>query len=136
VLAKLCDQVHCGRQQWQVFQFVAEAQRRGWTACDYTVVQNGSGARRDPKHKTQDHVRNQWAFWIVLRHGPACHGPGRRLQHQLTCVVCGQPFWARRSDARTHNSACRAALHRQRSAARRAADGQRHATLSSGVRDA
>jgi len=115
VLVKLCDQVHSGRQQWQVFELVAEAQRRGWTACDYTVVQNGTGARRDPKHNAKYHVRNQWAFWLVLRNGSACHGPpGRRLKHELTCVVCGKPFSARRSDAKTHDGTCRATLHCQR----------------------
>jgi len=97
-----------------VFELVAEAQRRGWTAGDYTIVQNTSGARRDPKHKAKYHVRNQWAFWLVLRHGPACHGPGRRLKHELTCVVCVKPFWAKRSDAKTHDGTCRQALRRYR----------------------
>lgn len=94
-LVKLCDQVHSGRQQWQVLNFVCEAQRRGWTACDYTIVQNATGARKDPKHKAKYHVRNQWAFWIVLRNGPACHGAGRRLKHELVCQACGKPFWAK-----------------------------------------
>jgi len=111
-LVKLCDQVHSARQQWQVLNFVCEAQRRGWTACDYTIVQNATGARKDPKHKAKYHVRNQWAFWIVLRNGSACRGPGRRLKHELVCQACGNPFWARRSDARTHDGACRQALRR------------------------
>ncbi len=117
-LVKICDQVHSGRQQWQVFELVADAQRRGWTACDYTVVQNGTGARRDPKHNAKYHVRNQWAFWIVLRRGSACHDPGRRLKHDLTCEVCGQTFTARRSDARTHSGPCRQTLYRRRAEAR------------------
>jgi hypothetical protein len=81
------------------------------TACDYTIVQNATGARKDPKHKVKYHVRNQWAFWIVLRNGPACYGPGRRLKHELVWQACGKPFWACRSDARTHDGACRRALH-------------------------
>lgn len=114
-LIKICDQVHSGRQQWQLLELVGEAQRRGWTACDYTVVQNGTGARRDPKHNSRYHVRNQWAFWLVLRNGPACHGPGRRLKHELVCQNpdCGRTFFARRSDAKTHNATCRKALRRQ-----------------------
>jgi hypothetical protein len=79
--------VHSGRQRWQLFDLVAEAQRRGWTACDYTVVQNASAARSNPKHKTQYHVRNQCAFWLVLRNGPACHGA--RATSQARADVCG-----------------------------------------------
>jgi len=91
-LVKLCDQVHSGRQQWQVMNFVCEAQRRGWTACDYTIVQNATGVRKDPKHKAKYHVRNQWAFWIVLRNGPACHGPGRRSSTSWCARPAANPF--------------------------------------------
>jgi hypothetical protein len=115
-LVKLCDQVHEGRQRWQVHQLVELAQRRGWTACDYTIVQNGAGRRCDPKHASRYHVRNQWAFWVVLRHGPACHRPGQRLKHQLVCQVCGESFWARRADATTCGRACRQAAYHQRQA--------------------
>jgi hypothetical protein len=117
VLVKICDQVHTGQKRWQLFDLVAEAQSAGWTACDYTVVQNGTAARSDPKHNNKWHVRNQWAFWLVLRNGPACHGLGRRLKRELTCEVCGKPFFARRSDAKTHDGACRAKLYRRRTAA-------------------
>jgi hypothetical protein len=64
-------------------------------------------------------VRNQWAFWIVLRNGAACYGPGRRLKHELTCQVCGKMFYARRADAKTHDGTCRATLYRRRRAVAR-----------------
>jgi hypothetical protein len=77
VLVKLSDQVHNGRQQWQVFNLVAEAKRRDWTALRL--------------HRRSKHVR---------------------LKHELTCVVCGKQFSARRSDAKTHDGTCRPTLNR------------------------
>ena len=113
VLAKLCDQVHNGRQQWQVFAFVSEAQRRGWTACDYSLVWRPNPGD-DPKHRRKYHARNAWAWWIVLRHGPICHGPGVRLQHELTCQGCGRTFPSRRADTVTCSPACRQRAYRRR----------------------
>jgi hypothetical protein len=113
-LVKLSDQVHSGRQQWQVFEFVAEAQRRNWTACDYRIVWSPKKGP-DPKHKRQYHSRNQWSFWIVLRNGLACRGPGIQLTRAVICVVCGRTFAARRSDARTCDDTCRQRLRRARS---------------------
>jgi len=98
-LVKMIDQVHSGRQQWQVLELVAEAQRRGWTACDYSLI--WSAKKVDPKHRNRFHVRNQWVYWLVFRHGPACRGSGVRLKHELICTVCGAKFAAARSDART-----------------------------------
>lgn len=106
VLVKLADQVHAQRQQWQAFTFVPEAQARGWTACDYTIVIRPTPTP-DPKHKHAYHLRKAHSFWIVLRHGPSCRGPGKRLQYEFTCHVCGKTFLARRADATTCSPRCR-----------------------------
>lgn len=106
VLAKMCDQVHNGRYQWQVFELIAEAHRQGWTACQPRVVFNPS-LPPVPGIKRQWHTRNNVAWWLVLRNGPACHGPGRRVRYDLTCASCNERFPARRPDARTCSNRCR-----------------------------
>lgn len=113
-LVKMCDQVHSGRYQWQVYELVAESQRRGWTACQRKIVPNAAlGRIRDQQHKWKYHTRNECAEWIVLRNGPACHGPGRRLKHEFNCTMCGAKFSARRADARTcPGGRCRQRRHR------------------------
>jgi hypothetical protein len=112
VLAKMSDQVHSQRYRWQVFELVAEAQRRAWTACQPRVVLNPApppiaGIKR------QVHTRNNVAWWIVLRNGPACHGPGRQVRHDLVCRGCLQRFSARRSDARTCSERCKKRAQRR-----------------------
>jgi hypothetical protein len=68
VLVKLCDQVHNGRYRWQVYELVAEAQRRGWTACQRKIVSNSRlGRIRDQQHKRQWSQR-QWPVWRTQRH--------------------------------------------------------------------
>ena len=97
-----------------MLELVAEAQRRRWTACQYAIVQNRDGARPDAKHRRRYHVSSPIAYWLVLRNGPSCHGPGRRLKHELVCEACGEPFYARRADARTCGGRCRSTLRRRR----------------------
>jgi hypothetical protein len=117
VLAKMCDQVHAGMRQWQCDVLRAVASGRGWTACDRKIVHKPP-AGRDPKHKVKYHAGEQLAEWIVLRNGPACHGPGRRLKYELKCIVCGTTFSARRSGARTcPGGRCRQRRHRANEAA-------------------
>jgi hypothetical protein len=112
VLAKMCDQVHSSRYQWQVFALVAEAQRRGWTACQPRVCFNPAPTPI-PGIRHQRHTRNDVAYWIVLRNGPSCIGPGRLVRHRRICEVCETPFWARRRDARSCTAACRKRLSRR-----------------------
>jgi hypothetical protein len=116
VLAKMCDQVHAGARQWQCDVLRAIASSRGWTACDRKMVHKPL-AGRDPKHKVKYHAGEQLAEWIVLRNGPACHGPGRRLKYELVCAVDGKTFTARRSDATTCGPRCRQRRHRANEAA-------------------
>jgi len=86
-LVKLCDQVHSGRQQWQVLNFVYEAQRRGWTACDYTIVQDVTGARKDPKHKAKYHVRTTGPSGSCCATGP----PAMHLDAVSSTNWCTRP---------------------------------------------
>lgn len=114
LIVKLCDIVHPGRRQWQDFALVAEARRRGWTACDRAIVRNMHSRLSDDKHKAKYHTRNEWAEWLCFRNGPSCAGPGQRLKHKLTCGVCGVSFYARRADASTCSPAHRTKLYEQR----------------------
>ena len=109
VLAKMSDQVHSSRYRWQVFELVASATRRGWTPCQPRVLLNPNPAPV-PGVRRQYHTRNNVAWWIVLRNGTQCHGPGRQVRHALTCKACGEPFLARRADARTCSGRCRQRL--------------------------
>jgi hypothetical protein len=111
VLAKMCDQVHSSRYRWQVFTLVAEAQARGWTACQPRALVNPAPTPI-PGVRHQRHTRNNVVYWIVLRNGPSCVGPGRLVRHQRVCQACGDRFWARRADARACGTRCRQRLHR------------------------
>lgn len=118
VLAKLVDEVRGGHYRWQIFDFVRQAQAQGWTACQMLPVQNRDRlTMRRPNDHDEYHVSNPLAFWIVLRRGASCRGPGRQLHHERTCTVCGKPFRPSRADARTHAGACRQKAYRRRRAA-------------------
>lgn len=109
VIAKIADQVHSGARQWQPFDFVFSARAAGFTPCDL-VVKARSSSLTDPKWARQYHARSA-TFWIVLRNGPSCTGPGVGLLR--ICEGCGRAFRSKRRDARTHNAACRQRLHRR-----------------------
>lgn len=109
VIAKIADQVHGGARQWQPFDFVAAARVAGFTPCDL-VVKARTSSLTDPKWARQYHARSS-TFWIVVRNGPSCSGPGVGLL--LRCEVCGRAFRSKRRDARTDGAACRQRLHRR-----------------------
>lgn len=107
VLVKIGEQVHSGPRQWQFVDLVLAGRAAGFTACDFGVKPHRSPT--DPKWATQFHLRSP-TFWIVLRNGKSCHGPGRgRLR---ICVVDGIAFKAARSDAVTCSDRCRQARRR------------------------
>lgn len=111
VLAKMCDQVHSQRFRWQVFALVGEAQRRGWTACQPRALFNPAPPPIPGVHR-QYHSRNDVAYWLVLRNGPSCCGPGRAVRHERRCQSCAAHFCSRRSDAATCSDRCRQRLSR------------------------
>ena len=111
VLVKVADQVHDGAQQWQHVELIVAARALGWTACDY-AIKTRAGALDDPKWRHRRHVRKPWSFWIVLRPGSACSGPGEALVR--VCQSCGQAFRARRADAQTCGARCRQRRRRAR----------------------
>lgn len=110
-IAKIADQVHNARQQLHFVEFVNTARQLGWTVCDYDIAMRSSSIV-DSKWIRELHVRKSWAFWIVIRNGPACHGPGRARLHICLAPNCGLPFRPSRSDARTCSVACRQRLRR------------------------
>jgi hypothetical protein len=110
-IVKLADQVHNGRQRLAFVDFVIAARALDWTVCDYDVAVRPS-AIVDPKWVHQLHVRKSWAFWIVVRNGSACHGPGQLRMH--ICPGCGLPFRPKRKDAETCGGRCEQRMYRRR----------------------
>lgn len=110
-IVKLADQVHNARQQLHFVDFVNTARQLGWTVCDYDMATRPS-AIVDGKWIRELHVRKSWAFWIVIRNGSACEGPGR--QRLAICPGCQLPFRPSRRDARVCTPKCRQRLHRGR----------------------
>jgi hypothetical protein len=102
VLAKIADQVHDERRQWTFVDLVLAARVAGFTSCDYAVKPHSSPT--DPKWKNAFHLRSP-TFWLVLRNGPSCHGPG--VGRLRICVVDGIAFKAKRRDAMTCSDRCR-----------------------------
>lgn len=72
VIAKICDMVHNHKYRWQHIEFILEAQRLGWTACDMIVKVMANGGPDSSKWKTVKHVRRAHSFWIVLRNSDRC----------------------------------------------------------------
>lgn len=73
VIAKIADQVHRGRQQWQGRAFQNVAEEVGFTCCDQ-VIKVRKSVMQDPKNTSVHHVRKQHCYWIVLRNGEKCVG--------------------------------------------------------------
>jgi hypothetical protein len=110
-IVKLADQVHNGRQRLAFVDFVISARALGWTVCDYDVSLRPS-ALIDPKWVRELHVRKSWAFWVVVRNGPACQGPGQHRMH--VCPGCRLPFRPKRRDAVTCGGRCQKRIDRRR----------------------
>jgi hypothetical protein len=104
VLAKIADQVHSGAQQLQFVDFVNAARAEGFTVCDYSVKVRDAGIE-DPKWTHRFHVRKPWSFWVVVRAGCCCKGPGASLLR--VCQMCNLPFRTTRKDALTCSPRCR-----------------------------
>ncbi len=68
VLAKIADQVHGGKSQWQHVDFMRDAEEAGLTVCDM-IVKVRKSAVIDPKWKNVYHARKRHAMWIVCRKG-------------------------------------------------------------------
>jgi hypothetical protein len=102
--------VHCGARQWQLVDLVLAARSAGFTPCDY-VAKPRAFVLEDPKWIQQYHLRSS-TFWVVLRNGPSCSGPGVGRLRICQAPGCGLPFRSKRKDARTHNATCRQRLHR------------------------
>lgn len=110
-IVKLADQVHNGRQRLAFVDFVIAARALDWTVCDYDVGMRPSSLI-DPKWVRELHVRKSWAYWVVVRNGPACHGPGQLRMH--VCPGCRMPFRPSRRDAVTCGDRCQKRMDRRR----------------------
>jgi hypothetical protein len=108
-IVKLADQVHGQRQRLHFVDLVIVARALNWTVCDYDVAVRPSTIV-DSKWIRELHVRKSWAFWVVLRNGPRCEGPGRMRMH--ICPGCQEPFRPKQRNAVTCGERCKKRLYR------------------------
>lgn len=71
VLAKIANQVHRGRQQWQADDFKAAAVEAGFTRCDEIVKTRRTAITGN--WATIRHVRKVHSYWLCVRLGKDCH---------------------------------------------------------------
>lgn len=68
VLAKIADQIHSGRYQWQHLELIQAARLLGFEPCDLVIrVSPQRGSLVDPKWRRVLHVRQVHTYWLVLR---------------------------------------------------------------------
>lgn len=115
VIAKIADQVHNSALLPNFVEFVICARELGWRLCDYTIKARSAGMV-DPKRIRQQHLPKPWSFWIVLRNGRSCLGPGLSLERVCAGPGCTERFRPRAnySLARYCSDACRQAGYRAR----------------------
>lgn len=76
VLAKIADQVHSGRYQFQHVALIEAARSLGFTACDLMLrLAYSRGGLVDPRWRRIYHVRGVHSYWLVLRNGTSCMAP-------------------------------------------------------------
>lgn len=117
VIAKIADQVHSQRQRLQHVDFINTARELGWTVCE-CIPKGRLTVMPHNTTKTYQHLRKDCAYWILLRAGPSCVGPGVPKGYLRICQVAdcprrGKPFIAQRKDARICSDRCRQRRHRQ-----------------------
>jgi hypothetical protein len=69
ILAKIGDQTHNARQQWEHCRLWSAALACGLTPCDLMVKLRAEPKRRDPKHQHQYHLDKVICFFLVIRNG-------------------------------------------------------------------
>ncbi len=67
LLAKLADNVHRGRNQWEHVAFMLHASDV-LQVCDL-IIKTRKGPMMDPKWKNAYHARKRHCFWIICRKG-------------------------------------------------------------------
>ena len=67
LLAKLTDNVHRGKNQWEHFAFMLYASDI-LQVCDL-IIKTRKGPMMDPKWKNAYHARKRHCFWIICRKG-------------------------------------------------------------------
>ncbi len=67
LLAKITDNVHRGRNQWEHLAFMADAVD-ALQVCDL-IIKTRKGPMLDPKWKNAYHARKRHCFWIICRKG-------------------------------------------------------------------
>lgn len=68
ILAKIADQTHSRRYQWQSGQFIQAAERHGFVLVDMAIKVRPR-AVNDPKWKTVRTMRKVHSYWIALKKG-------------------------------------------------------------------
>lgn len=68
VLAKIADQVHSGKAQWQHVDLMKAAIGAGLVCCDL-IVKVRAAPRIDPKWIHVWHARKRHSYWLVFRKG-------------------------------------------------------------------
>lgn len=69
ILAKLGDQTHGTRNQWEHCRMWSAALACGFTPCDLLIKVRQEPKRRDPKHKHQYHFDKILCYFVVIRAG-------------------------------------------------------------------
>jgi SAM-dependent methyltransferase len=72
-LAKIADQVHNHRFQWQMCDLVMAARKIGLTPCDLLIKMDpAQGNLKSSKWRSVRHLRKAHSYWVVLRNSRRC----------------------------------------------------------------
>ena len=76
VLAKITDMVNNHRARWAHCDFMAMAERAGFTVCDL-IVKVREGPMVSTMWKNAHHARKRHCFWIICRKSHYCERRGK-----------------------------------------------------------